>query len=206
LLYIDRASQKSNTRHSANELEIPMKFQRLLPLALFLGFLIGCNEAKSPDIALPEMTIGPEYLFDVYYVNFAWGYQMRGTYIDNCGNVVSYDHSFARWLPEDSRSLTPEELNDKFSSPVDTVGAVDMAVLWEMFNKIEAASMGESSERECPGRDGGATTYICYRYDEDTERFNRVLLSTYGDCIQTNLSTEAVELYNWLRSVRFGGQ
>ena len=178
----------------------------MIAWALRLLFLltltaIACSDSKSPEIVPPKIEIEQLYLFDVYYANGAWGYVLTGTYVDNQGNVVSYDHSFARWIPENRYSLTIEELSEKYIAPLDTIAHVDEETLYDMYNLIEEASLGELSEGEQTGFDMGLFLYVCYKYDDDTDRYIQVLLSKTGDYTQTNLSDAAIELTDWLNAV-----
>lgn len=162
---------------------------------------IACSDSHSPEIAPPEAEIEQPYLYDVYLVNSAWGYLLRGTYVDNQGNVVSYDHSFERWTPKKRHSFTLRELKDKYIAPTDTLAHVDQETLLDMFSLIEEASLGELSEGTTTGFDMGTYAHVCYRYDQSTNRYIEVLLSEAGDYTRTNLSDAAVELVDWLNTV-----
>ena len=175
---------------------------RLLLLSALLA--IACSDSKSPEISPPEVEIEQLYLFDVYLVNSAWGYVLKGTYVDNQGNVVSYDHSFERWPPESYRprnGFTLEELKEKYIAPSDTIAKVDKETLLDMLSLIEEASLGEISKGERTGFDMGTFAHVCYRYDQSTGRYTEVLLSETGDYTRTNLSDAAVQLVNWLDAV-----
>ena len=175
---------------------------RLLLLAALTA--IACSDSKSPKMSPPEVEIEQLFLFDVYRVNSAWGYVLKGTYVDNQGRFVSYDHSFERW-PSDSyrprNSFTLEELKEKYIAPSDTIAKVDKETLLDMFGLIEEASLGEISKGERTGFDMGAFAHVCYRYDQSTGRYTEVLLSQTGDFTRANLSDAAVELVDWLNAV-----
>jgi hypothetical protein len=165
---------------------------------------IACSDSKSPEISPPEVEIEQPYLFDVYMVNSAWGYVLKGTHVDNQGNVVSYDHSFERWPPDSYRprnSFTLEELKEKYIAPSDTIAHVDKETLLDMFSLIEEASLGEISRGERTGFDMGSFSHVCYRYDQSTGRYAEVLLSETGDFTRTNLSDAAAELVDWLNAL-----
>jgi hypothetical protein len=169
--------------------------------ALVVLGLVGCSDSDPHRVDRPARAIDQKYLFDIYSVNFSWGYHLVGTFIDDQGHVVRYDHSFERWEAEDFGNLAEAELDEKFISPQDTLAVIDPATLLDKFQKIRAAGRGELSERVQSGYDMGGSSYVCYWYDEEQERYVRVLLSLTGDFTQTNLSDEAIELTNWLRSV-----
>ncbi len=191
---VDKHDQQSR-------LEISMIARALRLLSLLALTAIACSDSKSPEIVPPKITIEQLYLFDVYFVNAAWGYMLKGTYVDNQGNVVSYDHSFALWIPENRYVLTIEELNEKYTAPSDTIAHVDEETLHDMFNLIEEASHGELSKPETTGFDMGQLLHVCYRYDNGSGRYTEVLLSTKGDITQRNLSDAAIELRDWLNAV-----
>jgi len=173
---------------------------RLILALLILG-AIACHDVKSPSLSTPEPTIEQRYLFDSYYVNFSWGYTLRGTFVDEQGNVIRYDHSFEQWTAANFDSLSRAELDEKFIAPTDTIAHIDRATLLQMYKLIEPASQGELSEREFMGPDQGGSTRICYRYDEETDHYIKVLLSLTGTYRQTNLSEAAMVLDDWFRSV-----
>lgn len=177
-----------------------MLTRTLLPVLLVLC-VAGCNDVKTPEFGSPEPTIEQQYLFDVYSVNFSWGYTLTGTYIDRQGNVIRYDHSFEQWSAANFDSLSRAELDEKFVAPTDTIAHIDRATLLEMFGKIEPASGGELTEREFMGPDMGGKAMVCYRYDEETDHYLKVLLSLTGSYRQSNLSDAAIELEAWFSAV-----
>ncbi len=158
---------------------------------------MGCDGTLAPDGGRVAVT-DQHYLFDVYYVNFAWGYRLQGAYIDNRGNVVTYDHSAAVWSPEDPEHPTEAELAEKYSANADTVAVVAPLTLRYQAFLIGGAGAGPLSDPVQTGFDMGAWTKVAYRYDAAAERYERVLLDTAGDVTQTNLSPEASRLIRWL--------
>jgi hypothetical protein len=165
---------------------------------------ITIADSSDVDDTLPvldTMSITQKYLFEYYHSNYAWVYQLTGTYIDNHGNIISYNHSGDEWLPQNSDTLSQEELDDKYSLGADTIGVVDEETLEEMFGLLDAVEKGEYSERVNVMADGGQFVYVIYRYDEVTDKYVRVLLKEYGDSEQNNLAGEADTLYQWLKSV-----
>jgi len=181
-----------------------MKTWALGLLCLLALSAITCSDSKSPEITPPKVEIEQLYLFDVYHENSAWGYVLRGTYVDNQGNVVSYDHSFERWAPERYRppsSFTLEELNEKYIAPIDTIAHIDAETLLEMFSLIEEVNLGDLSEGQQMGFDVGRFAHVCYGYNQSTGRYGEILLSEGGNYSRRNLSEAAIELVNWLNAL-----
>lgn len=165
---------------------------------VILAMLLLCQGClTSPDVsgnASGEQT----FLFEISYTNYAWGYQLRGLYIDRQGQVYSYDHSHAVWQPSDPQAYTEEELLQKFESRKELTGTVEEDTLAGMFRLIESASQGRLSEPVQKCADAGTTAYLAYRFDKDSGKYISVLLYQTGDWAQKNLSDSAKTLYEWL--------
>ncbi len=150
-------------------------------------------------------SIKQEYLFEFSHINFAWGFQMSGMYIDKQGNVYTYDHSHEPWKPSSDEYLTEQDLQEKFAHKNEQVKSIDISVLKRMHKLIIPASRGKLSERVNRCFDFGSGSYSTYLYDAQTKRYTNVLLYQYGDWAKKNLSEEAKVLYEWLFDV-FGNE
>ncbi len=159
-------------------------------LVLCQGCLTG-PEAGSNNIK-------QKFLFEVTYENYAWGFQLRGIYINNQGQVYQYDHSHEAWRPSNTELYTEEDLLQKFESNKEFVGTVDNQTLLEMYSQIKAASEGTLSEPVQRCVDAGITSYIAYLFDSQSNLYKPILLYQTGDWAQKNLSESAKVLSEWL--------
>jgi hypothetical protein len=150
-------------------------------------------------------SIEQEYLFEFSHVNFAWGFQMSGMYVDKQGSVYTYNHSHSPWKPLSERSLTGEDLKEKYAHKKELVSNIEKAVLNKMHKLISPADAGEivKSQQKC--FDSGSGMYTAYLFDSKTEQYKPVLLYQFGDRPQKNMSAEAKLLYEWLFEV-FGNK
>jgi hypothetical protein len=78
-------------------------------------------------------------LFEFHSINNAKGYRHLGFYVDNEGNVYSYDYdkSGERWRPQAKDNLTEEVLLSNYAPAKKMIGTVAPDLLWEMFKLIE---------------------------------------------------------------------
>jgi len=146
-----------------------------------------------------------EYLFEYSYINFAWGLQMSGMYIDKDGNVYKYNHSHSPWKPSSQEVLTEQDLQEKFSHKHEHIKSIDKSVLNRMHALIMSASEGKLSERVNKCFDFGNGSFSAFLYDVKSKQYTNVLLYQYGDWAKKNLSDEAGILYEWLFEV-FGNK
>ena len=147
---------------------------------------------------------GQKVFFDVWFANYAWGYQMHGFYIDNDGLVYTYDHSFAPWEAPDPEAITEDQLLEKIGHNAVITGFIQLAVLEEKIALIPAAAEGPYTERAARCFDFGSIEFLAYQFNADEGVYYPVLLKLQGDWAQDNLSEEAVELYEWLTTVAPG--
>lgn len=164
----------------------------------YISFLLSCqNGVDSKDGNL----ITQEILFEVQHINFAWGYTLKGFYIDNEGNWYRYNHSDEQWRPSRYDAFSEEELLEKYSHSREFGGTIKYDTLLEKYNLIDSASKGELSVPVSRCRDSGGTSYSAYVFDADSSLYKPVLLYLVGDWAQKNLSDSGRLLYELLRTI-----
>lgn len=146
---------------------------------------------------------GQEVLFEVSYVNFAWGYKLGGFYIDKRGDVFRFsrDNSDERWRPDDWAHISEQDLRDKYSVGKNRIGTIDLVTLTSMVDLIGEASLGEMTERIGRCNDFGGKSWVAYVQDAQTGDYEGINLYSAGDWAQRNKSLAAETLFEWLRDV-----
>jgi hypothetical protein len=183
--------------------EAVLKSARLsrLWLAVLVLISVASPVSCSSNSAGTEIdTIGQKYLFEVSYINWAWGYVDQGMYVDGDGNVYSYDLSNRNprfQYPEDG-VYSQASLNDKYSSNLLFIRTVDGETLLQMSNLIDPASQGQLTDLESTACDAGGTAYTAFLFDEVTGEYTGVLLYQSGDWTVENTAPEAATLRDWL--------
>ncbi|MDH3892539.1 MAG: hypothetical protein OEV49_15850 [candidate division Zixibacteria bacterium] len=184
-------------------------FPRLI-VCLMAGLLwLSCGQSGVSDDgdgfvqSLPKLPADQAILFEVGYVNGAWGYRCEGWYIDGSGRRYSYhyEHDDDPWRPENHEAITEQELLEKFSHGAEFLGVVDPAEVAASKALIPASAVGTMSDvaRRCA--DFGTARYLAYVRDDSTLTYRTVLLYQHGDMAYRNLSVEARTLFDWLREV-----
>ncbi len=180
----------------------------ILP-ALLLAAIAGCSLLDVGDEDSKEPPVGgtapkQEVYFERSYVNFAWGYQLVGFFIDHLGDVFWYDHSDQEWIAWGD-TIAAADLREKLSHGLHKVGTVPRHTLFDMCRLIEAASEGPFTPREhTGGADQGTTIYWAYRYQPEIDAYLPVVLEMFGGTTQSNLAPEAVTLWHWLEELLQG--
>ncbi|MDD4050593.1 MAG: hypothetical protein PHR28_01670, partial [candidate division Zixibacteria bacterium] len=144
-----------------------------------------------------------KFLLERTYENYAWGYVLNGSYIDNRGNIYSYEypHGASPWIAVNSDSLTEAELRAKYVSSATLIGHVDLSALRWMYSLIPGAEQGTLTDPVHVCSDFGGVSYLAYIYSPATQTYKTVLLYQAGDLARKNTSNEADQLYHALRQV-----
>jgi hypothetical protein len=167
-------------------------FLCLIASVLFTGAAARRSQADSP--------VPGKFVFEYCQSNAAWGYTLKGMFIDTEGAIWQYDHSAEKWLPSRADGLLYEfELKEKYRNATRS-GAVDRAVLSAMIALIGPASRSELKRRHA-GNDMGSRSYKAYLYDPAGDTYKEVMLSSQGDWTIENASDAARTLTQWLGSV-----
>ena len=166
----------------------------LIPVSLFL---LGSCEKSDLQIKPNQVAY-----FEYEYINYAWGYQHAGWIIDNSGKVLGYNLPDAWTFPDSAGFISETDLEMNLSQ-TDTVynHQISTLELDQQINLIPGAAKGKLSEKKSIMADAGGWGYWCYIWDNERDKYKKVLLDQKGDLEQTNLSAEAHILVSWLKQV-----
>ena len=146
--------------------------------------------------------ISQRVLFQQSFVNYAWGYQNRGWFVDNRGTMKAYRVTDAEyWVRPDSGYISVDDLISNYSLGDKIIYTIPDKELRQKYGLIGAAASGEISERTRSAYDAGLVQFSCFWWDKERGLFKEVLLSLSGDWEQVNLDPAAIELDNWLKQL-----
>ncbi len=173
----------------------------IIPLLIF-----SCSD----KVTRISETIPPTHqkvLFGFSYVNFAWGYQNRGWFIDNHGLAKAYQvrdpkiwHEAAQNGP-DSGYISEGDLLADYVLANKTVFEFSHFIINGKIKLIPKAAGGEYTPRAHSAFDAGLRKYCAYQWDEAKGKYREIVLSISGDWTQTNLSPAADTLNTWLQDL-----
>ncbi len=170
-----------------------MKIKPVFVIFLVFSFLSCDDESILYD--------GAVVYFSHYYINYAWGYNHSGFFVDNEGNLKKFSQ------PENWHFLTNEgyisasKMEENLKQCTIT-GSVSKKELSNYVYKMHLIVEGNYSERKNEMFDAGSVASYCYKYDRTTQMYKAVLLDVYGDWAQTNYDKNAQSIDAWLKSIK----
>lgn len=173
---------------------------RKLPAVIFALLLCLSFAAQLPAAEEPART---DILFAKYYINWAWGFDFKGITVDSAGQVHSFAYDDTTRMPDfDRAALTAEQLCILYQPGAKLVSTVDAEKLKQMVGLIPGAAVGSMSERVNEGNDMGTNAWVAYQKDGKTGLFKEIELKDKGDWSSYNQATAAIELVDWLSSLK----
>ncbi|NQT61878.1 MAG: hypothetical protein HQ556_02870 [Candidatus Marinimicrobia bacterium] len=162
-------------------------------LTLCAIILLGCSEVENHQ----------EYYFELEYSNWAWGYQLTGWYIDSGGKIYSYSfgQTDEEWEPNQIDQQSSDELRAKYSHSNSYEKLVPVDTLEHYFSLVNTALEGSFSDTTSQGADMGIISYLCYRYDVESETYLRNVLKVTGDIHFERKTDDAQRLISWLEGL-----
>ncbi len=165
-------------------------------ISLILGTL--SSESCRKDYNISE---AQQILFQMDYVNYAWGYQHYGFMIDNQGRVLTYDNP-ERWnFPDDNFILTERQVAENISLCRVSQERITAKELLKYSSYIDNIAASKVSSMRNVGADAGVMQYICYRFSEDSFIYKGFMLKTEGDFTAENLNFYSKRVVSWMKEI-----
>lgn len=169
--------------------------QKHISLILFLALIItGCKK----NTAINEKQA---ILFQVDYVNYAWGYQHNGIIIDNEGNVLSYKNPQEWNFQDEELNITDRQVHDNMSYCLNTGEKIPGEELKKYSGYIKNISSSKVTAPKNVAADAGSMEFICYRYSEQSGTYKGTLIKKEGDFTCENLNFYSKKVSAWLKNI-----
>jgi hypothetical protein len=140
-------------------------------------------------------------LFQYDYINYAWGYQHNGFFIDNEGNILTYKNPTDWNYPDDNLSLTESQLHENIGNCVSTGKKIDRIELEKYAGYIKNISLSKVTAQKNVAADAGSIQYICYQFSGSPGSYKGYLIKMEGDFTCENLNFYSKRVSAWLKSI-----
>ncbi|HWV29901.1 MAG TPA: hypothetical protein VN038_09625 [Dyadobacter sp.] len=175
-----------------------MKTRSFLMSLCAIAVAIALPACSDDEISVSDEQ---EILFEVNYVNYAWGFQNTGFLIDKTGRVRTYDKP-KDWKFAEDGPFTVAEMDERVSKTTVSKYTVPANELSQYVSKMRQVSDKEFTKPVNAGADMGASAYYVYRYDTGSKTYQAVLLQSVGDNNVYNKDSDAKQIADWLVKVR----
>jgi hypothetical protein len=157
-------------------------------------FITGCKR----NVSINEKQA---MLFQVDYVNYAWGYQHNGFIIDNQGNVLTYKNPQIWNFPDNDFALTENQVHENMENCVSSGKKIPLEELKKYASYIKNISSSKITALKNVAADAGSMQYICYQFSENPGIYKGSLIKLEGDFTRENLNFFSKKVSNWLKNI-----
>jgi hypothetical protein len=173
-----------------------MKHKSIKIVLIAIIFLISAGCKKNYVISERQSV-----LFQLDYVNYAWGYQHNGYIIDNEGSVLSYNNPENWSFPDDEFYLKETQVAENISKCSTTGIKIPGEELQKYTNYIKNIASSKITALKNVGADAGTLEFICYQYSESSQTYKGYLIKMEGDFTCENLNFFSKKVVAWMREI-----
>jgi hypothetical protein len=163
--------------------------KRNLAILSVLLFLTACEKIINDDQTA---------LFEVQYINYAWGYQHSGSIIDASGDIREFHLPLSWNYPDSAGYISVADMEKNLAQLGEKSCTVNKYNLKNFTDKLIGAQKGKLTDPEHQMCDFGSLSYSGYIYEPGNNRYKHVLIRQTGDFYVENKSREASDIYDWL--------
>ncbi|MFA6027148.1 MAG: hypothetical protein WC727_11995 [Ignavibacteriaceae bacterium] len=171
--------------------------KKIIPVLLALLFF-SCKDSNVNE----QIQSNSSIIFEVEYLNYAWGIEYHGVMIDTDGKEYSYNPAkdSVPFLFHADGLYTDQELQSKYQHVKTYIKTIPNDTLIWSHNLVNQVTTTNYSDTTYVGMDGGSTTYSIYIFRPEINKYQQIVLKIEGDIAFNNKSQSAVTLAAWLKS------
>jgi len=165
--------------------------------AIIILIILSVTGCKKEFIISDKQAV----LFQFEYVNYAWGYQHNGFFIDNDGNVLTYTNPEEWNFPENDLTISEYEITENISKCLNINVSVPQAELHKYSNYIKNIASSKVTAPKNVAADAGSSEFICYQFSENTRTYKGYLIKMEGDFTCENLNFYSKKVVSWMKDI-----
>jgi hypothetical protein len=169
----------------------------LAKIFFFLFTILLITGCKKNIVISEKQTI----LFQVEYLNYAWGYAHTGFIIDSEGNVLTYKNPQDWNFPDKDFSINQNQVKDNISKCANSGKKIPKVELQKYANYIKNISSSKVTALKNVAADAGSLQYICYQFFENSGTYKSCLIKMEGDFTCENLNFFSKKVSTWLKNI-----
>jgi hypothetical protein len=167
---------------------------KILLIILLILFTAGCK--KNYFISEKQAI-----LFQLDYINYAWGYQHNGYIIDYEGNVLTYNNPETWNFSDNDLSISEDQVAENLAMCKPSGKIIPKAELLKYANYIKNISSSKVTAMKNVAADAGSLEFICYQYSESSGVYKGYLIKMEGDFTCENLNFYSKKTIIWMRNI-----
>ena len=168
--------------------------RQIILITFMLLVFTGCK--KNFNISDKQVI-----LFQLDYINYAWGYQHKGYLIDRDGNILTYNNPENWNFPNNDFGLTEQQVIENIASCIHAGSKISKEELQKYSGYINNIASTKITALKNVAADAGTLEYICYQYSENSGMYKGTLIKKEGDFTCENLNFYSKKITTWMKGI-----
>ena len=168
-------------------------------LKIILGILLLVLVAacKKNNLISDKQTV----LFQFDYINYAWGYQHTGFYIDREGNVLTYNNPREWNFTDNDLVISDMQIAENIARCTPSLVKISKEELQKYSNYIKNIGSSKVTALKNVAADAGSTNFICFQFSEKTGIYKGCLIKMEGNFTCENLNFYSKKVVSWMKGI-----
>ena len=171
-----------------------LSIEKIILITILVLFITGC---KKNFVISDKQAM----LFQLEYVNYAWGYQHTGYIIDNEGNVLTYNNPEDWNFPDSDFVLNENQVTVNINKCIQASKKIPKEDLQKYTNYINNIASSKVSALKNVAADAGTLEFICYQFSESSHTYKGSLIKMEGDFTCENLNFYSKKVVAWMKDI-----
>lgn len=171
--------------------------KKIIVFILLLFPALSSESCREKSIISHEQGI----LFQMDYVNYAWGYHHYGFMIDSDGRILTYENPEKWNFPDDNLILTEDQIAENISMCRISGEKIPAETLNKYTSYIDNIAGSKVTARRQTGADAGTLQFICYKFSGNSMMYKGFLIKTEGDFTAENLNFYSKKVVSWMKEI-----
>jgi hypothetical protein len=166
---------------------------------IILGILLLMLTAacKKNNLISDKQTV----LFQFEYINYAWGYQHTGYFIDKEGNVLTYTNPREWNFPGKNLTLSDKQMAENVAMCSPSSIKISKEDVQKYYNYIKNISSSKVTALKNVAADAGSSEFFCFQLSEKTGMYNGSLIKMEGNFTCENLNFYSKKVVSWMKGI-----
>jgi hypothetical protein len=168
-------------------------------LKIILGILLLMLTAacKKDNLISDKQTV----LFQFEYINYAWGYQHTGYFIDKEGNVLTYNNPREWNFPDNDLTLSDKQIAENIAKCSLSSVKASKEDVQKYSNYIKNICSSKVTALKNVAADAGSSEFSCFQFSEKSGLYKGCLIKMEGNFTCENLNFYSKKVVLWMKGI-----
>jgi hypothetical protein len=176
-------------------MQLPPRCNNTIVLLIFA--ILSSTGCKKIYVISDKQVI----MFQLDYLNYSWGYQHKGFFIDYEGNVLTYNNPQVWNFPDKDLTISKSQVEENIAICTRSGMRIPEAEFHKYTHYVKNIASSKVTAIKNVAADAGSLQFICYQLSENTGVYKGHLIKMEGDFTCENLNFFSKKTAVWMKDI-----